>query len=47
MGITAKSFGKTKSIFIKLGITKTVKKASAKVKNTEIKKWFYSHLVQW
>lgn len=41
MGITAKSFGKTKSIFIKLGVTKTVKKASAnsaKVTNTKTKK---------
>lgn len=38
MGITAKSFGKTKSIFVKLGVTKTVNKASVKVTNTKTKK---------
>lgn len=38
MGITAKSFGRTKSIFIKLGATKTAKKVPVKVKNTETKK---------
>lgn len=38
MGITAKSFGKTKSIFIKSGATKTAKKVPAKVKNVETKK---------